>query len=57
MQDKQRSCACPDDLALSRSAMERTADMKEDEGVSVVLAFFIILILLAVGLVAWASLE
>ena len=31
--------------------------MKEDEGVSVVLAFFIILILLAVGLVAWASLE
>ena len=31
--------------------------MKEDEGVSVVLAFFIILILLAVGLAAWASLE
>lgn len=31
--------------------------MKEDEGVSVVLAFFIVLILLAVGLAAWASLE
>ena len=31
--------------------------MKEDEGVSVVLAFFIVLIILAVGLAAWASLE
>lgn len=31
--------------------------MKEDEGVSVVLAFFIALIIFAVGLAAWASLE
>lgn len=57
MQDEQRGCAYADAFALPGFTVERITDMKEDEGVSVVLAFFIILILLAVGLVAWASLE